>query len=340
MTTNGGLVVRGLGKSIVACVAATAIVIGLGGPAQAAERPNPTDKVLNALEVAPELGMVSQLIMKGDGALVAALPGGGTAEISTEGDGAVALTSPGLPSISLSLPEGVDTADAVVTQDGTVVYASNTTIGADVAVQALARSVSIQTVIPDKRSAHAFTYQVGEGITPRLRADGGVDLLMELNGAAITIGQIAKPWAVDADGLPVATRYAVSGSDVTQIVTTTDSTAYPVVADPLLTYGFGVYMNMRGYQYNAIAAVLVGVAVGVSTAACLGAKLPAAWAKAVGVACTVIGVSSGITALLSGIRSAWNMPLETNGCYQMRLLNAASNPSPGGLTKVAVSQCA
>ncbi|MBO1751095.1 hypothetical protein J4G33_04685 [Actinotalea sp. BY-33] len=47
-----------------------------------------------------------------------------------------------------------------------------------------------------------------------------------------TIAEIAVPWAVDADGVPLPTYYSVEGSTVVQTVETTTDTAFPVVADP------------------------------------------------------------------------------------------------------------
>lgn len=47
-----------------------------------------------------------------------------------------------------------------------------------------------------------------------------------------TIAEIAAPWAVDANGTPLPTRYTVEGSTLVQTVETTTDTAFPVVADP------------------------------------------------------------------------------------------------------------
>lgn len=330
---------RGSRESVLACVVAVAIVAAIGSSAQAETPPDPTERVVDALKVAPDLGAVARPSERAEGELVAALPDSPVVEMSANGD-EVSLASPGGPAIALTLPDEVETGKAVVAADGTVVYASATALGADVAVQALDGAVSIQTVIPDKRSVHAFTYRLGDDVSPRLRDDGGVDLLGNVDGAVTIVGQIAAPWAVAADGSPVATTYEVAGGKVVQVVATTDATAYPVVADPLLTYGWGVYLNLRGYAWKAVAATLVGAAVGVTTAACLGAKLPAAWAKAVGAGCTLLGVSTGVSALMSAIKQVRNMSVQSTGCYQIMLLNIAHKPNVGRLTKVASSQCA
>lgn len=69
------------------------------------------------------------------------------------------------------------------------------------------------------------------------------------------MAQIKKPWAKDAHGNPVATRYEVKGSTLTQVVKTTRNTAFPVVADPTTVkrwYGFDVRFNRS--ETNRLAA--------------------------------------------------------------------------------------
>jgi hypothetical protein len=107
-----------------------------------------------------------------------------------------------------------------------------------------------------------------------------------------------------------------------------------VVADPLLTYGLNVYMNLTGLQWKAVAGAVAGVSAGVATAACLGAKLPAAWSKAIGTVCGVIGVPTGITAFTSALRGISNASLTGSACYQMKILSPGS-----GLTTVDAKNC-
>lgn len=46
------------------------------------------------------------------------------------------------------------------------------------------------------------------------------------------IATISAPWAVDAQGKPVATHYELQGNKLTQIVDATKDTTFPVTADP------------------------------------------------------------------------------------------------------------
>lgn len=43
-----------------------------------------------------------------------------------------------------------------------------------------------------------------------------------------------KPWALDANGVPVSTHFVIDGTRLTQVVEHGEGNAYPVVADPWL----------------------------------------------------------------------------------------------------------
>lgn len=66
-----------------------------------------------------------------------------------------------------------------------------------------------------------------------LRADNSIDVVSS-DGRSL-VSRIAAPWAFDANGRSVPTRYVVNGNTVTQVVDTAKTTKYPVVADP--TFG-------------------------------------------------------------------------------------------------------
>ncbi|MBP2400721.1 hypothetical protein [Streptomyces syringium] len=64
--------------------------------------------------------------------------------------------------------------------------------------------------------------------------------LVKLNTGAVAavtkngtfLGGFTTPWAKDATGNPIPTSYRIDGNALIQSVQTTDSTAFPVVADP------------------------------------------------------------------------------------------------------------
>lgn len=132
-----------------------------------------------------------------------------------------------------------------------------------------------------------------EDLNPSWTFDSGTQLLLLDNGSVSVsdgenfLGGIDVPWAVDADGRSLPTRYEISGSTLTQIVDTTGAT-FPVVADPTVQH-FGPYIQVHLNKTESHTAVG-------GYAACAGilSKSPVPFARALQVACTTvaaIGVS-------------------------------------------------
>lgn len=63
------------------------------------------------------------------------------------------------------------------------------------------------------------------------------------------IGTIAAPWAVDAEGRSLPTRYVLDGQVLRQVIETDESTRYPVTADP----SFWWYVAKAGECLVAVA---------------------------------------------------------------------------------------
>lgn len=134
----------------------------------------------------------------------------------------------GVDPIGIGLPEGVEVDDGVVTDSGAVVYEGDKV---DVAVQAVEDgSVRISTVIADAGSPHEFTYELSlpASATLKLLDDGSIAIMAD----GSWLGGVAAPWATDAVGRPVETRYVVDGQSFTQVVEAGSGAVYPIVADP------------------------------------------------------------------------------------------------------------
>jgi hypothetical protein len=144
----------------------------------------------------------------------------------------------------VSLPSELKLASAQVAGDGTVLYPA-VDGGASAAVQLLDDGTArIQTLVPDAEAQHHFTYRFGNGVVPVVNEDGSVALTVNgPDGAPVEIGSVAAPWASDANGNPVSTSYRVIGAALVQTIATNESTVYPVVADPSVTFGWGVYIH-------------------------------------------------------------------------------------------------
>lgn len=128
----------------------------------------------------------------------------------------------------IPLPDEFAVSGGSVTEDGTVVYSAVDGSGEALAIQNLADgSTRMQAVIASPESAHEFGYSV-EGYLP-YRSSTGEAVFVDDAGNFVTV---AAPWAVDAQGVAVATSYEIRGAELVQVVVPTESTTYPVVADP------------------------------------------------------------------------------------------------------------
>lgn len=137
------------------------------------------------------------------------------------------------------LPEGLSLESASVSASGTVVFPavegeSDQGAGTSLAVQALeGGDTRIQTVIHDSTSDHEYTYAMN-GYQAIVDDDGNASFVGE--GEEALLVPVEPAWAVDANGLAVATHYIERDGALMQIIEPTAQTAYPIVADP--TWGW------------------------------------------------------------------------------------------------------
>lgn len=178
-----------------------------------------------------------------------------TASIPVSPEGVITLkgSEDGL-ALEVSLPAEAVVGPANVAADGTVVYAASGD-SPDVAVQMTSTgTVRVQTVIPSESAGLEYTYTFGEGVIPAIQEDGSVVLASdEANGVSVGYGTVAAPWAFDAAGEPVDTHYSVSGDQLVQVVTPAPDTTYPIVADPTVTVGTGIYVYYNKTETKNIA---------------------------------------------------------------------------------------
>lgn len=96
--------------------------------------------------------------------------------------------------------------------------------------------LQVLSVLTDETSPTSFTYGVtvdsGGALVPQ--SDGGVSLI---DGLGEEIAMIAPPWAKDAEGRDIPTRFEVDGIHLTQIIDTASvaDISFPVVADPAVS---------------------------------------------------------------------------------------------------------
>ena len=83
-------------------------------------------------------------------------------------------------------------------------------------------------------TAYEFEYELPDGFK-LTESDSGNVIIRDADGDSL--GMIEAPWAVDAEGNPVQTRYTLRDGVLVQAVDHTDA-VYPVVADPWWNLGW------------------------------------------------------------------------------------------------------
>lgn len=167
---------------------------------------------------------------------------GTTVDIPKDPADPVVLDTPSGPPLSITI-DGADTArDAKRTSDGTVVY-QGTDEQASTAVQPTDNGgVRFVTVIdgPNAPTDYRFDITLPDGAaleeaaTPTGEPDGSLEIV---GGDGSTLSRIPAPWAKDASGHDIPVAYTVEHSTIVMHVNHADA-AYPVVADPMFTWGW------------------------------------------------------------------------------------------------------
>ncbi len=171
-----------------------------------------------------------------------------------------------------------------------------------------------------------------------LAEDGSVGYLIT-RGAGdhkLVVGTIDAPWATDVAGRPVPTDYRLEGVTLVQTVTPSSETTFPVVADPKLTYGVGIYFNATGAEWKSYAIAAGGVGYFANMVGCgFTDKIPhAALKRAAQLICSVIGYKTlkDYGAFLKKVVK--DKKLSPGSHYQTRL-----TLKNGELTKVSAEIC-
>ncbi|MFD3873140.1 hypothetical protein [Streptomyces sp. NPDC058623] len=216
---------------------------GLSAPAFAGE-PAAPDRTVTTREVAAALGEVPGLLAASDGVAVSAdrdsaasaSAGGATVDVPKAASGEVTLAPDAGTGFSVSLPAGASDGPGTLVAPGTVAYPSGD--GSANAVQALegggARMLTVISV-PTAATEYRYDVTVPGGGSIALTEDGGA---VVRDGSGATVSQVAAPWAADANGAPVPTRFTTDGASLTQVVDHRGGGhAYPIVADPVWLVG-------------------------------------------------------------------------------------------------------
>ncbi|MBM7810330.1 hypothetical protein [Saccharothrix algeriensis] len=243
------------------------------------------------------------------------------------------LLEAGGVSVGLGLPEQARGRDARTLADGKVVLTDPASPVQVVTERVDDLSARTLVVLNDASAPaeYRFDLRAPQGSTLAAQADGGVHVL---DAKGEVLAQVAAPWAKDAAGKDVATSYRIDGDALVQSVRTNSTTQFPVVADPKLTYGFGVYLNLWGFEARAYGAAIALVVAGGAIAVCTSANIPAAIAYLVKLVCSA-GIGTAAWDLLKNMDS-WikSGGINNNTCYQKKII-----PNTGGWVGVDGSNC-
>ncbi|MEU4425456.1 hypothetical protein AB0F81_32950 [Actinoplanes sp. NPDC024001] len=175
-----------------------------------------------------------------------------------------------------------------------------------------------------------YRVDLAAGTTVEATGDGGF-LLVDRAGEAE--GVIEAPWARDASGRELPTRYHWADGVLIQ-ETDTAGAVFPVVADPKITFGVGVYLNMFGSEARTYGMGIVAMGGAAAAVGCATLdKVPHAVKILARIACGA-GVVS-LPKVFAAVKSiAQDKSLDDRACYQVKII-----PFKGGKKKVAAKNC-
>ena len=94
-------------------------------------------------------------------------------------------------------------------------------------------SIAITNVLTSVNAANTFEYRFGLPKGVRLVLDASTGAVDAVDAKGAWVAGVATPWARDARGADVPTRFELNGNSLTQVVATrSNAFAYPIVADP------------------------------------------------------------------------------------------------------------
>lgn len=234
-----------------------------------------------------------------------------------DSSGKIEATAADGSTLRLGLPEAGKVTGAKAGA-GTIVY-PNAAHATDFAVQPISDG-RVRTLVTLKNasapSEYRFDLDLPEGTRLAADGNGGFNITTGNASGATVLGAIEAPWAQDANGAEVPTGYHLEGNALIQTVTPGKDAAFPIVADPSVSFGTGVYIkfnksevwelrNKVSYLPSAAAAcgLLVVPAAAVACAGISGAalvniqnvwKYAAANDRCVEIKMTYVGMYSGV----------------------------------------------
>jgi hypothetical protein len=205
-------------------------------PANAADSDaQQAEAALNAIAELPDTlvpDATDSVKIDSDGDLVASESGGTVVIPEDASDGVSIATSNGVK-VDVGLP-GASKADDAVVKDGLAVY-TDALPSATVAAKPVEEGgLQAFSIIEGNNAPSEYAYPITSDspVKLELNSDGSVSLLDQNHSF---LGLIGTPWAKDAEGISVPTRFRVEGNSLIQVVEHKLGTySYPITADPCM----------------------------------------------------------------------------------------------------------
>jgi hypothetical protein len=154
---------------------------------------------------------------------------GATTDVPKDPESGVVLDSADAPKVTIGLPNADEAGNAKRLSDGTVVYPG--TDGSAQAVIPSSEGVQMLTTIANADAPTRYAYRVDVPDGSKIEIVDGSAIVLDGNGSPMMA--VAAPWAKDANGISVPTRFETDGSTLTQVIEhALGNYVYPVTADP------------------------------------------------------------------------------------------------------------
>jgi hypothetical protein len=198
--------------------------------------------------------------------------GGTQTDIPKDASDGINVTAKNGDSLTITPENADDAAAGKVVSPGVVAYPNDN--GSATAVQAESDgSTRFLTIIAnaDAPTEYAYKVSIPDGGKVVTTGDGGAAIL---DSGGQLMSTVPAPWAKDAHDQSVPTHFVVENNSLTQVVDhTSGDFAYPVTADPRITWswsGYTIHLNRDETYYLAIGATAaLGYRVSGPTAAAL-----------------------------------------------------------------------
>lgn len=298
-------------------------------PSQAADTPTspPTSAIARAGDATPTTGELAASLERAGAKVADTAPRGTSVAVAPrDPERGIGL---GHDDLRIGIPHARTASDAEVV-DGMTVYRNVDTETA-VAVNPTAAGGQLLVNVggADSPTAYRFPLDLPAGAALRLTDDGGAEVSLR---DGTLVASIAAPWAQDASGAAVPTRFRVVGDTLVQDVAhRVAGTTYPVLADPSIfrcdyfTHTCVKFTKRETKKINRRAGLLGGTAAAIAGAVC--AIIGGGWQGATLCAVTVAAVGGDLADTFAYAASKGR-------CVELHFLGAF-----GVLTRWKVERC-